>query len=103
MENFEKKFGQFTEQLLRALPMEDAIFIAQIEAAELLPGNSKAEIKAKPTSVDKADYFLDCLIKPTLQYNNDNLLQLIKVMQESDYKPLKKLAGDIKDKLNLKE
>ena len=83
--------------------MDDAIFKAKLKAANLLPSNLKAEIQAKSTSVDKADYFLDHVINPTLQYNKDNLHKLIKVMQESDDKALNTLAGDIKDKLNLKE
>lgn len=103
MENFEEKFGQFTMRLLQALPMDDAIFIASLGVAKLLPGNLKATIQAKPTSVDKADYFLDRVIKPTLQYDSDNLLRFIKVMQESKDCTLNKLAGDMKDKLNLKE
>ena len=83
--------------------MDDVIFIARLGAAKLLPGNLKAEIQAKPTSLDKADYFLDHAIKPTLKHNKDSLLKLIKVMQESDRTALNTLAGDIKDKLNLKQ
>ena len=83
--------------------MDDVIFIARLGAAKLVSSNLKAEIQAKSTSIDKADYFLDRVIKPTLQYNKDNLHKLIKVMQESDHTALNKLARDIKDKLNLKE
>jgi len=78
--------------------MDDAIFIAKLCSASLLPGNLKAEIKSLKTSADKADYFIDMVIFP---YDNTNLYKLLKVMEESQYDVVKNLAAEIKHAIGM--
>jgi len=96
MENIEDVLIEFSPQLLTTLPMDDAIFIAKLMAARLLPGNLKAVIKSLPTLVDKADHFMDHVILPNISNNHDNFLALMNVMENSDYPSLNKLAEEIK-------
>ena len=99
MVNIEDILIEYSPQLLTALPMDDATFIASLRAARLLPGNLKAVIKSLPTSADKADHFLDHVILPNISNDYDNLLALLSVMENSDYPSLNKLAVAIKREL----
>jgi len=96
LDNIEDVLIEFSSQLLKTLPMDDAIFIANLRSARLLPGNLKAVIKSLPTSADKADHFLDHVILPNISKNHDNFLALMNVMENSDYPSLNKLAEEIK-------
>jgi len=87
---------QFAPQLLEVMPMGDAIFISRLFAADLLPGNLKAEIKSLPTSADKADYFLDHMIFPNLNNDNTNLRKLLTVMEKSNNVAVKNVATEVK-------
>ena len=98
-QKFRDNIEKFSPQLLETLPMDDAIFIAKLRSAGLLPGNLKAEIKSLKTSADKADYFLDYVILPNLSVNQTNFHKFLKVMEESGNDTLSTLAKDIK-KLN---
>jgi len=87
----------FSPRLLETLPMDDAIFIAKLRSAGLLPGNLKAEIKSLKTSADKADYFLDCVILPSISIDQTTFHKFLKVMEESGYDTVSTLARHIKN------
>ena len=76
--------------------MDDTTFISNLFAAELLPGNLKAEIKSLPTSVDKADYFLDRIIFPNLDNDKTNLCKLLDVMEKSNNAAVKNVAAEVR-------
>ena len=57
-------FQKFYVQLVQTLPMNDAIFIAQLFSCNLFPGNLMEEVHAKPTAAEKTAHFLDYGIKP---------------------------------------
>ena len=63
-------FQEHYPKLIRALPMNDEYFIAEVYAKKLLPGNLKADIESLPTSAKRASKFLDKVIKPSVE-NND--------------------------------
>jgi len=86
---------QFTPQLLKILPIDDVTFMASLGVVDLLPGDLKDEIKAKPTLAQKVDHFLDKVVK-----DNESLCKLIKVMQKSA--TVVKLAGEMENQLNPK-
>ena len=96
--NYTDILKEFTPQLLKTLPIDDVTFMAELGAADLLPGDLKAEIKAKSTPAQKVDHFLDRAVK-----DNESLRELIKVMQKSDYSLiLAKLVGEMENQLNPK-
>jgi len=96
-QNFLNIIVKYSPQLLETLPMDDAIFIAKLRSAGLLPGNLKAELKSLKTSADKADYFLDCVILPNISVTQTNFHKFIKVMEECSYDAVSTLARDIKN------
>ena len=96
--NYTDILKEFTPQLLKSLPIDDVTFMAALGAADLLPGDLKAEIKAKSTPAQKVDHFLDRAVK-----DNESLCELIKVMQKSEYSlKLAKLVGEMENQLNPK-
>ena len=92
-------FQKFYVQLVQTLPMNDAIFIAQLFSCNLFPGNLMEEIRAKPTAADKTTHFLDYGIKPGLRNGNRKLFEdLLLVMNESDNPVIIQLAKEINGK-----
>jgi len=90
---------QFNLKLLNSLPMKDPVFLAGLNEKDLFSGDHKAKVKAKPTAIEAADYFLDNVIERDLiNGNNDSFLKLFSVMEEYN-EPLKMLATGIKRKL----
>jgi len=88
---------KYAEKLIRCLPMNDVRFIAMLSNHELLPGNTNNQIKALPTSTDKASYILDNVIRPALDIDDtssfDNLLSVI---EHCGYAYVETLAHEIK-------
>ena len=88
---------KYAEKLIRCLPMSDVHFIAMLSNHELLPGNTNNQIKALPTSTDKASYILDNVIRPALDIDDtssfDNLLSVI---EHCGYAYVETLAHEIK-------
>ena len=75
--------------------MNDAIFIAQLYANGLLPGDLKNQLNLPHrTSADKATLFLDSVIEPSV--TSSSFDKLLNVMEDSEYKHLKKLAEVIR-------
>ena len=88
-------------QLVRCLPMDDVIFIGELFGNDILPSDLKANLESLPTSAKKAAKFLDNIIGPALQVGSDNqLFSLLKIMEESGYETVKKLAGTVMSELN---
>ena len=60
-------FQEHYPKLIRALPMNDEYFIAEVYAKKLLPGNLKADIESLPASAKRASKFLDKVINHQLK------------------------------------
>ncbi|XP_065900904.1 uncharacterized protein [Dysidea avara] len=93
-------FKHFYPQLVKTLPMDDVTFIAELFAANLLPGDARDIVHAKPTQASKAAYFLDHFIQPSVAAGvGRSFDDLIKVMEDSDYGGVKELAKLIRSRL----
>ena len=77
--------------------MDDSTFLANLFSNDFLPGDMKAKIESLPTRSDKASYFLDHVIKPSLSGPNDSLMdKLVELIGRSEDLALK----DLSEKLN---
>ena len=96
IEGAKKAFTKFYAKLTEALPMND--LLADLYTKRLLPGNHKAKVESLSTQKEKAQYFLDEVIKRglnigyTLQFNG-----MITVMESSDDPVVKYLAKEIQE------
>lgn len=77
--------------------MDDALFIAELFSANLLPGDMKDQVKAMSTQADKATHFLDHVILPSVKNDiGSSFDDLIKVMEDGEYNSVKELAKQIR-------
>ena len=95
-----KVFKQFYPNLVRALPMDDPVFTAELYARDLLPDDFKEHLDSLPTSAKKASHFLDHVIKPSVTSGvGSRFDKLLNVMKDSDYETVRELGKQIKDDL----
>jgi len=95
-----KVFQQFYSRLVKTLPMNDIVFIAELYSRDLLPDDLKEHVESLATSAKKATYFLDHVIKPSVTSGSGNTFdELLNVMEDSDYQGVRELATLIKDSL----
>ena len=92
-----KVFQQFYSKLVKTLPMDDAVFTAELFSNDLLPGDLKNQLKlVHRTSADKAVLFLDSVIEPTVTSDGgSSFAKLLYVMEDSEYQHVKELAKEI--------
>jgi len=97
-ETLKQKFCRFLPKFIDILPMNDTIFFANLTAANLFPGDTKAVIETKATRAEKAQKFLENCIEPAFLHPNRNhsLHVLLGVMEKSDYQTVKELAEKFK-------
>ena len=79
-------------ELLQHLPLENDIFFAMAKQADLLPLDTGDSIAAEPTRAKKVSYFLQHVVEPGAE---QYLPKLLKVMKESKFANVVKLADDI--------
>ena len=92
-------FRQFYSELIETLPMRDPNFTAKLYSAGLLSSYLKEYVEyATYTRAEKAAYFLDQTIKPSVT----NFNKLLNVMEDSEYQHVKDLAKQIKTNISLK-
>ena len=99
-------FQQFYSKLVKILPMDDAMFTAELFSNDLLPGNLKNQLKlVHKTSADKAVILLDSVIGPNVTNGNDgsSFDKLLYLMENSEYQHVKELAKQIKANATLKK
>ena len=82
----------FNVELLCHLPLENELFFAMANRANLFPLGTGASIAAKPTRAEKVAYFLQHVIEPGAE---EYLPTLLKVMKESKVANTVGLADDI--------
>ena len=101
MASYKEVFQKYFYELTASLPMKDSLFIANLATHKLLPGDTRGQIEARATPADKASYFLDYIIKPSLDVEDVTYFNsLMKVMEESEYNHVRKLAHHIKCEVN---
>jgi len=95
-----KVFQHFYAKLVKTLPMDDAVFIAELFSANLLPDDVKDQVKSMSTRADKATHLLDHVIQPSVMTGvGRSFDDLIKVMEDSEYDGVKELAKLIRCRL----
>ena len=90
----------FGEHLLKVLPLDSAMFLAQMDKPEfnLLPLSCKAKIKSLPTRSNKVSFFIENVMEP----NPDlRLPALLDVMEKCDDIAVQTLSRDIREKTAL--
>ena len=87
----EKIIQKYYVDLLEVLPMNDVMFIGRLYSTGLLPNNLKKEVQSKPTSADKADYFLQHGIKN----DTDSFNKLLAIMEKHNDDRLRELADNL--------
>ena len=96
-----RTYKKYYVDLIQCLPMDDVIFTGKLFESDLLPNDLKASLESLPTSTKKATNFLDNVIGPSIRVDdNGQFFPLLKIMEESGYETVKKLAGTIMFKLN---
>ena len=94
-----KILKDFNVKLVISLPMKDVVFLATLNQKGFFSGGLKAEVKAKSTATEAADYFLDNKIeKDLINGNSNSFLQLLSAMEKYD-SSLESLATEIKQAL----
>ena len=98
--NLTQVFEKFYSQLVKSLPMKDAIFISRL--IKLLPGDLKEEVWSKSTTAKAATCFLDSEIKRGLECgDNKPFLFLLSVMESFDSSVLKELSINIRKDIHI--
>jgi len=98
----EDTFKKFYVKLVKVLPINN--ISSDLYSHNLLPGDHKARIDGLDTPKQKAEYFLDHVIKPGVEIGYTGQFdEMLKVMENSDDPPVKFLAGEIKKYINSKE
>ena len=94
-------FKKFYSKLVKTLPMNDAIFIAELYSRDLLPGDLKEQIASLATRADKATHLLDHVIKPSVTGDDvgNCFDELLNVMEDNDHQGVKELAKLIRTSL----
>ena len=83
---------KFKVELLKKMPLDDPIFFAMVEGANLFPVGTGDGIRAEKSRAHKVDYFLYHVIEPGA---DEYLPKLVKVMKESEVANVMRLADDI--------
>ena len=93
-------FQEHYPKLIRALPMDDDNFIAELYAKNLLPGSLKADIESLPAP-KRASKLLDDAIKPSVEKNDcKNFHTLLWLLKKNDDSTTNILADKIRNSLN---
>ena len=88
-------------KLVKTLPMNDAIFIADLYSCDLLPGDLRDQLNLPHrTSADKATLFLNNVIEPSVTSGvGSSFDKLLIVMEDCDHESVKELAKLIRTSL----
>ena len=96
-------FQNYYRELVNSLPMGDTKFIAALFTKGLLPDDSKERVGLLATGAEKATFFLDRVIEPSVTTNTGNSFEtLLDVMEDCGYQMqhVKELAKTIRTSLN---
>ena len=89
-------FKKFYSELTKVLPMIINILVTTFYSSKLLSGDHKSCIDSLPTNKEKAEYFLDKVIKPGLEIKyTEQFNEMLKVMTNSDDPAVKYLVDEM--------
>ena len=89
-------FKKFYSELTKVLPMIINILVTTFYSSKLLSGDHKDHIDSLPTNKEKAEYFLDKVIKPGLEIKyTEQFDEMLKVMTNSDDSAVKYLVDEM--------
>ena len=81
--------------------MDDGLFLVMLSEHELLPGDTEDKVESLNTQAEKAKYFINHVIKPSLDVNSRVYFdKLLLVMSESGYKHVEEISCKIKSELS---
>ena len=81
----EDVFKKFYNSLMKTLPMEDVVFVANLYSSDLLTGEIKTLMWSQPSREAKASLFLDCVIGPSVSKGfTEKLDMLLDCMEEHE-------------------
>jgi len=93
-------FKEFYSKLVKTLPMNDAVFIAELVSNDLLPGDLEEQLESQRTLADKATHFLKRVIKPSVSSSDGSSFdRLLNVMEDSEYEHVRNLTKLIRTSL----
>ena len=97
---YNRVYTSYVQQLVKCLPMNDQLFVTELSANSLLPGNMEATIASLPTPVNKSSQFLSNVIKPALDNDyTDSFDKLLVIMEGCGYPHVQALAAEIKTEI----
>jgi len=89
-------FKKYYSQLVKLLPMDNPVFLAELYSNDLLPGETKEFIESLPTKAQKSSKFLDSIIKPTVEIDNGTRIGvLVEVMKSNEDDNVQRLADEM--------
>ena len=89
-------FKKYYSRLVKSLPMDDPVFLAELYSNDLLPGDTKAFIESQSTKAQKSSKFLDIIIKPTVERDDGTrFCVLVEVMKNYEDDNVWRLADEI--------
>ena len=95
-------YEKYFEKLVKALPMDDVQFIAQLTTNHLLPSGVDDYIKSLPTKSDKAYHLLKNIIKSSLDIDEtEEFTNLIATMEKCGYPHIIRVANQMKSDLEI--
>ena len=95
-----KVLQKFYVKLITTLPMADTVFLAKLYSHEILTHELKSTIQAISTQGDKAVFFLDHVIAPSVSIgHNEHLDALLTCMEEVEDLAVTTLAARIRKDL----
>ena len=71
----EDVFKKYGIKLCKALPMDDPIFLITLENHDILPGGSRDKLETQKTKAEKANYYIQHVIKTSADLYLPKLLQ----------------------------
>ena len=85
VESYIKAYFAFHVQLVKTLPMNDTIFMAELTPHFFAVGNLKERVQAQTTVQEKAAYFLENAIKRSLDGGDITSFQKLLLIMNSGY------------------
>ena len=93
-------FEHYHQTLIFSLPMKNAKFLDELYKHGLV--FEDLNLESLGTCNERASYFLDKIIKPTLEdCDNTNFVKLLTVMKNSSYDHVKDLAEQIEKEFHI--
>ena len=95
-------FDYYYQGLINSLPMKNETFLEELRKHGLLSKDTSTALEKLLTSVERASYFLDNVIKPELVKNDfEGFNHLLNIMIDSKFPNAVELSKNIKSELSI--